>query len=102
MKLLPEWINKKWREGSMGAADKKGEWAFCIVWSVIIIAILVTFTVVRGEGVSAISKFMSYVTCVGCIYAVWKYPDVADSRTAYWIYTLLGVALMIGFAIGFN
>jgi len=102
MKLIPEWISKQWRKGSMGAADKKGEWAFCIVATVVVLAVLIAVTTSRGAGVSAFDKVMSYITFLSVVYAVWKSPDMIDGKAFYWICIVVGVALMIGFAIGFN
>lgn len=101
MKLFPEWINRQWPEGSMGAADKKGEWAFCIGWTVAIIVVFILVTSMRGEGVPAHWKVMSWVTMFACIYAAWKYPDLTDSHIGYWLCLLIGLSLMVGFATGF-
>ena len=100
MKLFPQWIDKEHKEGTDAAAQKKTYWTAIPAWSAIIVAVLILVTVFRGENASGLDKFLSWVTCLATVYAVWKYPDFETQ--GYWTVIFGGIILMIALAIGFN
>jgi hypothetical protein len=79
--LLPKWVSKKWREGSMGAAEKKNQLIACAVFTAI--SIILSIVLYFGGGIPtdnfrAASGFLKFLSVVGAVvspYSIWKAPD---------------------------
>jgi len=93
MNLKIQWISEKWREGSMGEADKKTYFIACGVFTVILIlcyGVLFfnwfhTLAYLNFQAASGILKFVSVSSAIFSFYGLWKAPDVMAGEKNGWI-----------------
>jgi len=98
MNLLPKWINKEWPVKSMGAAEKKNQFAACIVFSAISIVLSIVLYFGGGiptdnfRGASGFLKFLSVAGAVVSPYSIWKAPDYLAGEKNGFMYGVFLIA----------